>query len=288
MVTVPGISLEGQVAVVTGARRGIGKDTALVLAAAGADVVVSDLVTEKGELDAVVAEIKAMGRKALGFKTDVRDRTQVDEMVKKTAEAFGRIDILVNNAGIGLPEGPHEPEKFEARQKEMQEHMAEWTSAKSWVSRFNEENFEKILNTNLRSIMVCTRAVSDVMIKNNRGAIVNVSSIQSFDRGGSAGSPYSISKRGINMLTESLAVDLARHNIRVNAIAPGGIVTEMMRDFTERPQMRQMLESRMLLGGKLISPEPCGHLVLFLVSDLSKYVTGQIICVDAGLNLARG
>ena len=170
----------------------------------------------------------------------------------------------------------------------MQERMAEFMNAKSMISHYDEERFEKILETNLRSVLVCSRAVSDVMIKNNRGCIINLSSVQAFDRGAPANSPYSISKRGILMITEGLAVDLARYNIRVNAIAPGGIVTEMMRDFMSRPEILKMLESRMLLGSKLISAETCGHLILFLVSDMAKYITGQTIVIDAGLSLAKG
>jgi len=288
MSRIPSVSLAGQVAVVTGARRGIGAETALVLAEAGADVVVSDLVTEKGELDAVAQEIRGLGRKALAIKADVREREQVEAMVKKTVEAFGRIDILVNNAGIGMPEGPHEPEKFEERQKMIQQRMAEFMNAKTMLNHYDETRYEKILETNLRSILVCSRAVADVMINQKYGNIVNLSSVQAYDRGAPAWGAYSISKRGILMITEALAVDLARYNIRVNAIAPGGIVTEMMRDIIARPEMKQMLENRMLLGGKLIGPETCGHLILFLVSDLAKYITGQTITIDAGLTLARG
>ncbi len=287
MSRIPSMSLAGQVAMVTGARRGIGAETALVLAEAGADLAICDLITKKGELDAVATEIHGMGRKALTFKVDVREKLQVQAMVDKTVETFGKIDILVNNAGIGMAEGPHEPEKFEERQKQMQENMAEWMSAKSMVSRYEEANYEKILETNLRSVLVCSRAVSEVMIKNKYGNIINLSSIQAYDRGGPAWGAYSVSKRGILMITEGLAVDLARHNIRVNAIAPGGIVTEMMRDFWARPQILQMLESKMLLGGKLINADTCAHLILFLISDLAKYITGQTITIDAGLSLAR-
>jgi len=287
MSRIPSMSLAGQVAIVTGARRGIGAETALILAEAGADIVICDLVTEKGELDAVAAEIRGMGRKALAFKVDVREKSQVQAMVDKTVETFGKIDILINNAGIGMAEGPHEPEKFEERQKQMQEHMTEWMTANSMISRYEEANYEKVLETNLRSVLVCSRAVSEVMIKNKYGVIINLSSIQAYDRGGPAWGAYSVSKRGILMITEGLAVDLARHNIRVNAIAPGGIVTEMMRDIWARPQILQMLESKMLLGGKLINADTCGHLILLLVSDLAKYITGQTITIDAGLSLAR-
>lgn len=284
--SIPNLSLAGQVAVVTGARRGIGKDTALVLAEAGADVAVCDLVADNGELTAVESEIKKMGRRAMACRCDVRDKTNVDNMVRGIADAFGRIDILVNNAGIGDPVGPTEPEMWQDREKKAQDFMAQLMAGKPGISLYEEKTFEIVLETNLRSVLVCSRAVVDYMIKNKRGCIVNVASTTAYSKGAEAFSPYSISKRGIVMLTEGLAVDLARHNIRVNAIAPGGIETEMMRDIWARPELLKLIEAKMLLGNKLIKPVECAHLILFLVSDMARYITGQTVMIDAGLTIS--
>jgi NAD(P)-dependent dehydrogenase (short-subunit alcohol dehydrogenase family) len=279
------LSLEGQTAIVTGARRGIGRDTALVLAEAGADVVVCDLVDTTGELKATADEIKKMGRRAVACHCDVTKADRIDEMVQKAVDTFGKIDILVNNAGIGSGEGPTEADKWEERSKEVQERFARRRQV-PMISMFDEDNWNAVLGTNLGGVLRCSRAVSGVMIKNRRGAIVNVSSVMAYSKGGSAFSAYSVSKRGIVMVTEGLAADLARYNIRVNAIAPGGIETEMMRYVWAFPERLQMLESKILLGGKLLKPLSCAHLIYFLVSDLSQYVTGQTIVVDGGLTLA--
>jgi NAD(P)-dependent dehydrogenase (short-subunit alcohol dehydrogenase family) len=159
-------------------------------------------------------------------------------------------------------------------------------TGKPGITFFEESGFEKVLETNLRGVLLCSRAVAEPMSANNRGCIVNVTSVAAYFRGSQALSAYSISKRGIVMATEGLAVDLARFNIRVNAIAPGGIETEMMRDVWARPQALQYTETKMLLGHKLLKPVECGYLVLFLVSDLSRYITGQTIAIDAGYSVA--
>lgn len=282
---IPGLSLEGRVAIVTGARRGIGKETALVLAEAGADIAACDLVADSGELAAVADEIRQMGRQALACGCDVRDRKNVGNMVQSVIDKFGKIDILVNNAGIGSPEGPTEPGTWAEREKDMLERMAH-RGEQPMVNMYNEESWDAILGTNLRSVLLCTQAVTDAMKKNGRGSIANVSSVMAYSRGGAALSAYSVSKRGIVMLTEGLAADLAKYNIRVNAIAPGGIETEMMRYVWAYPERLQMLESKMLLGGKLLKPVTCAHLILCLVSDMTMYVTGQTVSIDGGLMLA--
>ena len=284
---IPGLSLDGRVAIVTGARRGIGKETALILAEAGADVAVCDLVSDSGELAAVAEEIRQMGRRILTCGCDVRNRKNVASMVQNVADKFGKIDILVNNAGIGSPEGPTEPDTWAEREKDMLERMAH-RSEQPMVNMYNEENWDAVLGTNLRSVLLCTQAVTDAMVKNGKGAIANVSSVMAYSRGGAALSAYSVSKRGIVMLTEGLAADLAKYNIRVNAIAPGGIETEMMRYVWAYPERLQGLESKMLLGGRLLKPVTCAHLILFLVSDMAMYITGQTVSIDGGLMLAPG
>jgi NAD(P)-dependent dehydrogenase (short-subunit alcohol dehydrogenase family) len=217
----------------------------------------------------------------------VTDKTIVASVVQKAVDKFGKIDILVNNAGISMPEGPAEPEKFEERQKRGQATIEQLMAGKPGISLYDESGWDKILQTNLKSVLVFSRAVAETMIKNHKGCIVNLSSTTAYSKGGEAFSPYSISKRGIVMITEGLAVDLAKHNIRVNAIAPGGIETEMMRDIWARPELLAWIEPRMLLSGKLIKPVECAYLILFLVSDLSRYITGQTVIIDAGFTLAR-
>ena len=284
---IPSLSLNAQVAIVTGARRGIGKEAALVLAEAGADVAVCDLVADSGELAATTDEIKKMGRRGLSCACDVRDKASIRNMVNTVADRFGRVDILVNNAGIGSGEGPSEPGTWAQHEKEIQERMAN-RGLVPMISMFDEDNWNAVLGTNLGGVLRCSQAVSEVMIKNKRGAIVNISSVQAYSRGAVAFSAYSVSKRGIVMVTEGLAADLAKYNVRVNAIAPGGIETEMMHYVWGFPERLQMLESKMLLGGKLLKPVTCAHLIYFLVSDLSAYITGQTVTIDAGLMLAPG
>ena len=198
---IPSLSLEGQVAIVTGARRGIGKETALVLAEAGATVAACDLVEDSGELTAAVDEIKKMGKRAVACGCDVRDKASVSAVVQNVADKFGRIDILVNNAGIGSGEGPTEPETWAQHSKEIQERMANRGQA-PMISMFDENNWNAVLGTNLGGVLRCSQAVSEVMIKNNRGAIVNVSSVMAYSKGGAAFSAYSVSKRGIVMVTK--------------------------------------------------------------------------------------
>jgi len=284
---IPGLSLAGEVAIVTGARRGIGKDTALVLAEAGADVAVTDLVTETGELDAVAAEIRDMGRRALAGKVDAIKKTDVDAFVQKVAKEFGTVTILVNNAGIGSAFGISEPERYEEQMKLAQEILPQLL-LKPGVTFWKEENWDRVLSTNLKSIFIATQAVAPIMSENKKGVIVNVSSVNAFARGGEAADAYSVSKRGIVMVTEGLAVDLARFGVRVNSIAPGGIETEMMRPIWAQPELLKWLESKIILGNKMLKPVHCAHLILFLASEMSHYITGQTIVIDGGFTLARG
>ncbi len=284
---IPGLSLKGQNAIVTGARRGIGKDTALVLAEAGANVGICDLVTETGELDAVTAEIKGMGRQAIACKADASNKEDIEQFVQKVVKEFGTVDILVNNAGIGSGIGPSEPEKFDEQRARQMERMAQFMTSPR-ISLWTEDDWDRVLATNLKSVLIGAQAVAPVMVKNNKGAIVSVASVLAYARGLSALSAYSVSKRGIVMLTEALAADLGKWGIRVNAIAPGAIETEMMRYVWAVPEALKNIESKVLLGGKMLKPLHCAHLILFLVSELSAYVTGQTIVVDGGLTIAPG
>jgi len=283
-VSIPSLSLGGQVALITGARRGIGEACALTFAEAGADVAVCDIVADTGELAAVADKITGLGRRCLAIRADVKQKTEVNNMVKRVVEEFSTIDILVNNAGVGVgTRGPQEHQEGQAR-------TGFGILVSDDVARMidmAEENWDRVIDTNLKSCLFCSQAVSRVMIEKGRGNIINISSVLAYERGFTELSPYSVSKRGIVMLTEGLAAILGTHNIRVNAIAPGGIETEMMRNVMESPERLKRVESGMLLSNRLIKPTICANVALFLASKLSAYVTGQTIIVDAGLTLAR-
>jgi NAD(P)-dependent dehydrogenase (short-subunit alcohol dehydrogenase family) len=281
------MSLEGQVAVVTGGRRGIGKDSALVLAEAGADVAICDLVTDTGELAAVAEEIQKMGRRSLARKVDARNQSDINQMVQEVVQQFGRIDILVNNAGIGSGFGPTEPEKWEEQQKRSQEHMAQLAD-KPRISLMTEQDWDTVISTNMKSVLLFSQAVSPHMVKNRKGVIVNVASVMAYSKGAAALSAYSVSKSGIVMLTQGLAADLGRWGIRVNSIAPGAIETEMMRYVWANELALKMIENRILLGNKMLQPLHCAHLIYFLTTELAAYITGQTIIVDGGLTIAPG
>ncbi|MDD5191226.1 MAG: SDR family oxidoreductase, partial [Dehalococcoidales bacterium] len=225
--SIPSFSVQGKTAIVTGARRGIGMETAMLLAEAGADVAVCDLVADNGELEKVVKDIKKLGRRALMGKVDVKNKTDVDEFVKRVIAEFGGVDILVNNAGAGSGTGPAEKEKFEAMRGLMQDRWKVFQE-KARITFWQESDWDAVMAINLKGILLFSQAVAESMIKKGGGAIVNVSSVMAFGHGASLFSAYSVSKRGIVTLTEGLAGDLGKFGIRVNAIAPGGIETEMM------------------------------------------------------------
>jgi len=284
---IPSMSLSGEVAIVTGARRGIGKETALVLAEAGADVAVSDLITETGELEAVAAEIKNMGRRALTGKVNAAKKDEVETFVNQTVTELGPVSILVNNAGIGSGFGIAEPENYQEQLKKSQEMFPQILQNPA-IMLWKEEDLDKVISVNLKSIFIGARAVAPVMVKNRKGTIVNVSSVNAFARGGGAADAYAISKRGIVMATEGMAVDMGRFGVRVNSIAPGGIDTEMMHILSAQPEILKLLESRIIIGNKMLQPVHCAHLILFLTSELSHYITGQTIIIDGGLTLSGG
>jgi len=279
------MSLEGDVALVTGARRGIGKEAALVLAEAGADVAISDLVTETGELDAVLKEIKSMGRRGMVGKVNAGNKDEVSAFVQRTVAELGPVSILVNNAGIGSSFGITEPDNYQAQIKMGQESFSKILQNPA-ITLWKEEDLDKVLSINLKSIFLGAQAVAPMMVQNKKGVIVNVSSVNAFTRGAGASDPYAISKRGIVMATEGLAVDLGRFGIRVNSIAPGAIDTEMMRPLTAQPEILKILESKVILGNKMLKPLHCAHLILFLTTELSHYITGQTIIIDGGFTIS--
>ena len=255
--SVPGFSLEGQVAVVTGARRGIGEAIALALAQAGADVALCDVEVDDGKLDSVAQEVKKLGRRALAVQTDVTRKSDIDNLVKRAEDELGPIDILVNNAGIG---------------------------SGTMLLDMEEEDWHKVLDTHLTAAYLCCRAIGKRMVERRKGNIINISSIEGVRiafpiRQGA--NPYPSAKAGLIMLTRGLARELAPHNIRVNAIAPGGVRTEMLRPAWESPEIAQLVNTYIPVR-RLAEPDEIASVALFLASDAASYVTGHTIVADGG------
>ncbi len=244
------MDLKGKVAVVTGGAQGIGKTIATQLAQEGANVVIADVVEEVAK--ATAQEISQKGSEAISIGVDVSILSSVEEMVKKTLDKFGRIDILINNAGI---------------------------TRDALVMRMKEEDWDLVLNINLKGAFNCIKVVSTVMMKQKAGKIVNIASIVGII--GNAGQAnYSASKGGLIALTKTCARELAGRRINVNAVAPGFIQTSMTEQLPA--QVKEKLSSQIPFGetGK---PEDVASAVLFLVSEKASYITGEVIKVDGGM-----
>ncbi|MCP3031160.1 3-oxoacyl-[acyl-carrier-protein] reductase [Halobacillus sp. A1] len=243
--------LNENVALVTGASRGIGRAIALELAAQGAKVAVNYAGSED-KAEAVVQEIKENGGEAIKIQANVSNSGEVKDMVKVVVETFGKLDILVNNAGI---------------------------TRDNLLMRMKEEEFDDVIDTNLKGVFVCTKGVTRQMMKQKFGRIINISSIV-----GVSGNPgqanYVAAKAGVIGLTKSNAKELAARNITVNAVAPGYITTDMTDQLTEE-QREQMLS--MIPLGRLGEGEDIARVVRFLATKDADYITGQTIHVDGGM-----
>lgn len=248
------MDLKGKAVIITGARRGMGRTHALTLAKAGAKAVVSDISLE--DCQKVCDEIKKLGGEAMAVKCDVSKKSEVEEMVKKTIEKWGKIDILVNNAGI-----------------------AQFVP----FLEMTEEEWDRTLDINLKGYFLCAQAVAKEMVKQKSGAIINIASVAMGQLG--IGFPtlshYCASKGGIVGMTEAMALELAPFNIRVNAVAPGAIDTSMASAVTEDSKTRESTLARIPLH-RIGKPEEVSNLVLFLASDASSYMTGSTIVIDGG------
>lgn len=241
-----------KVAIVTGAGQGIGRTIALSLAKEGAKVVVADLSDKRFE---VVGEIKALGSEGLAVRCDVSDKEEVKGVVRETLEKFGRVDILVNNAGIY-------PFKT--------------------FSEMTEQEWDKVLNINLKGTFYFIKAVLPKMIEQKKGKIINISSIAGAVVGFSGLAHYSASKAAIAGLTKSLALEVAKHGININAIAPGPVETPG----TEATGEELYEQTRKAIPiGRWGRPEDVADLVLFLAGDKSDFITGQCIITDGGYTL---
>lgn len=246
--------LKGKIAIITGARRGMGKAHALKFAEAGCKVVVSDVSQE--DCQKVVDEIEKKKGEGLAVKCDVSKKKEVDELVKKTIEKFGKVDILINNAGI-------------AQFKPFLE--------------LTEEEWDRTLDINLKGYFLCAQAAGKEMAKQKSGAIINIASVAMGQQG--VGFPnivhYCASKGGIAGMTEALALELAPLGIRVNVVSPGMIETPMIDPVKQDPKMMEGLMARVPLK-RVGKPEEVSNLVLFLASDASSYMTGAAVVIDGG------
>ncbi|RID87206.1 3-oxoacyl-[acyl-carrier-protein] reductase [Peribacillus asahii] len=243
--------LEGKKVLVTGASRGIGREIALELARLGADVAVNYAGSE-AKANEVVDQIKALGREAMAIQCDVANSESVAEMVKATIEQFGRLDILVNNAGI---------------------------TRDNLLMRMKESEWDDVINTNLKGVFLCTKAVTRQMMKQRSGRIINIASIVGVS--GNAGQAnYVAAKAGVIGLTKTSAKELAPRGITVNAIAPGFISTDMTDELTEEIQQAMLQQIPLARFG---DPKDIASVAAFLASDASRYMTGQTLHVDGGM-----
>jgi len=248
-------SLKDKVAIITGARRGIGRSIALKMAEAGAKVAVTDI--DEKECQLVVDEIKKMGGEGLAIKVDVTKKDEVENAVKKTIEKFGKLDILVNNAGICWPLKP--------------------------LTELTEEEWNKIMDINLKGYFLCAQAAVKEMAKNKWGRIVNIASIASGGQGFGFSniSHYVATKGGVIGLTESWADEFAPLGINVNAICPGIIRTAMVDPFLADPKAEEGFLAR-IPKKRLGKPEDIAAAAVFLSSEEADYVTGAALVVDGG------
>jgi len=244
------LTLEGKVALITGGARGIGKEIALLFAQHGANIAICDVNMEEAEKTA--KEIQDLGRESLAFKADVTDSGQVQDMADKILDKLNKIDILINNAGI---------------------------TRDNLLLRMSEEEWDRVIAVNLKGTFVCTKIVSKVMIKQRSGRIVNLASIIGI-MGNAGQANYAASKAGIIGLTKSVAKELASRNVRVNAIAPGFIKTDMTSKLPEEVQKKMLSAIPLARFGEA---KDVAELALFLSSESSSYITGQVIQVDGGM-----
>jgi 3-oxoacyl-[acyl-carrier protein] reductase len=243
--------LQNKIALVTGGTRGIGKAIVAALADAGADVVFT-YHSSKESADAIVAELRSAGRRAASYQSDAADFNQANDIVQKVIQEFGRIDILVNNAGI---------------------------TKDGLLMRMSEQDWDAVIDTNLKSVFSFTKAVCRQMMSQQAGKIINISSVVGII--GNAGQAnYVASKAGVIGLTKTIARELASRNIQANVVAPGFVETDMTEKLNEK-------QKEAILGliplKRIAKPEEIAGVVRFLASSDADYITGQVFCVDGGM-----
>ncbi len=248
------MNLSGKVALVTGSGRGIGQAIALKLAGAGADIVLNDIAAAAEALERTATEIKVFNRKVLAVTADVSAAEDVNRMVDNAIETMGHIDILVNNAGV---------------------------TRDALVMRMSDEEWNTVLNIDLKSVFLCSRAVLRPMLKQRGGRIVSIASVVGLT--GNAGQAnYSSAKAGVIAFTKSLAKEVGSRGITVNAVAPGFIETQMTEKLDDVHKKAYL--DRIPLG-TAGTPRDVAEAVAFLASDEARYITGQVLSVDGGLAL---
>jgi len=248
--------LYNKVTLITGASRGIGKAIALTFAKEGSDII-AGCAKSKSAAQKVVSEITKLGRKAIVIQADVANKDEVFKAVGEATEEFGKIDILVNNAGI---------------------------TVRKDILEASREDWEKILGVNLLGTYHCIQAVAPYMIKQKYGKIINLSSVASIGNTIGGQVVYAPSKAAVNILTKKLAYELGPYNINVNAIAPGLIRTEMVSVGRNEEELKQIFEKKAKITAlrRIGAPQDIANVALFLASDESSFITGQVIVVDGG------
>ena len=247
----PEFSLTDQVALVTGAGRGIGRHLAQGLARYGADIIATGRTVS--QLEEAAQEIRQLGRRCLVVPMDITQKADIEKGVEKAFQHFGRIDILVNNAGINIPKPALE---------------------------VTEEDWRRVLDSNLTGLFFCCQAVGRIMVNQKSGKIINISS-QTGTVAIQWRAAYCSSKAGVNLLTKVLALEWGPHNINVNAVAPTFIETPMTRPMLENPAFREMVLNKILLG-RVGQPKDVLGAVIYLASEASSLVTGHVLLVDGG------
>lgn len=245
------MSLQGKTAIVTGGGRGIGRAICLEFAAQGANVVINYAGNSEAA-EKTAADCEALGAKAAIIKADVSKSEEVDAIFALAVEQFGRVDILVNNAGV---------------------------TKDKLIMAMSEEDFDKVVDTNLKGAFLCMKAASKLMMKQRSGRIINMSSVVGV-RGNAGQVNYAASKAGIIGMTKSLAKELAGRNVTVNAIAPGFIDTDMTAVLSDKVKEAILGDIPMKKLGK---PEDIAKTAAFFAQDEAGYITGQVICVDGGM-----
>jgi 3-oxoacyl-[acyl-carrier protein] reductase len=247
--------LEGKAAVVTGGGRGIGRAICLAFAKEGADVIVN-YASKDQPAQEVVEMIKKMGRKAVAVKGNVALKADAERVIQSAIDHFGKIDILVNNAGATRP---------------------------GMLYKMSEEQWNEVIDIHLKGPFLCIQAASKYMMEKKQGKIINVTSAAGLT--GTKGQiNYSSAKGGIIALTKSAARELANYGITVNVISPGYVSTEMTEKIRTDPKLKEIYAGRILLG-RFAEPEEVAPSFVFLASDESNYITGQLLCVDGGVGM---
>ncbi len=244
-------SLEGEVAVITGAGQGIGEAMAKGLGAAGASIAITDINMERASN--LAESLGKLGIRALPFKVNVTDANSVEQMTADVVKAFGTVDILINNAGIN-------------RREE--------------CIKMSEEDWDAVIDVNLKGTFLCSRACGRIMVKNKKGKVINLASMMSAVAQPNRG-PYAASKGGIVQFTKVLALEWAPYNINVNAIGPGYVLTEINKNLMEDRETFEYFTNKIPMGRWSTTEDLLGS-VIFLSSKASEYITGQVLYVDGG------